>query len=163
DGGFAAGFSGRTRCWATRDGRAAGGDRSSRLALLLGARKLRQNPGDQPRRRFELPQLPLQSVQHAGLEIELAGAPGADLQVLLDNFRFLRGEPAIEEVIEQAERLLAVGSAQPGHASASLGLSPTIPSSSATCQSAFCSIFRPRCRRERTVPTGHSRIRAISS
>ena len=88
-----------------------------RAKARLGRRELRQNAGQQACGGVELPKLPLEPVQDAGLEVELAGAPGADLQVLLDDLRLLRSEPAIEKVVEQAESLLAVGTTQLGHVS----------------------------------------------
>ena len=87
-------------------------------------------------------QLPLDAVQHTRLEVELARAPGADLQVLLDDLHLLRRQPAIEEIVEATEGLLAVGSIQSAHASSRCAGCLTMPSSSAICQRAFCSIFR---------------------
>ena len=90
------------REWGWSGGRSRRSERwrGGELALV-GRWELRQDPGHQPRGRIELADLPLQPVQHARLEVELPRAPGADLEVLLDDPRLFRSEPAVEEVVSR--------------------------------------------------------------
>ena len=64
--------------------------------------------------------------------------------MLLDEAHLVRTQPPIEEIVQPAERLFAVAAVQFGHWAASCAELFTIPLSSATCQSDFCSILRPR-------------------
>src|SRR5215204_1495290 len=122
-----------------------------------------EDPRLQRRRNVDLAKLRTHAAQHARLEVEFPRTPRADLEVLVHQRRLLGGKLTIEVVIEAAKSLLARIAVERRHRSSSRCVnSLTIPDSSARHHKAFCSILRPRCRRERTVPTGTSSTSAIS-
>ena len=114
----------------------ANGARAALNVFLGRGGESGEYPGDQVLRRLQLANLPLQPVKHARFEVELTGAPGADLQVFLHDLELRLGHPAVEKVVQAPERLFAVGAVELAHAP-SRSAAGTIPSSSAIRQSAF--------------------------
>src|SRR5689334_8083655 len=130
--------------------------RSTRLALGFPQRS--QDPRLQRLRQVDLAKLLANAPQHARLEVELARTTRAGVQVLVYERHLLRRKLAVQVIVETSERFLAGIAIEVRHVSPSRCVSSvTTPDSSARYHSAFCSIFRPRCKRERTVPTGTSR------
>src|SRR5262245_6422915 len=154
------------REWSTRRKRSrAGGwhaaEAGSGLGWVLGAQRL-GDPLQQIRRRVEPAQLLLHFLHETRFELVFRGTSLALGEMILDQPDLVLGQLPVDVVLEPPEELFAVEAVACSHFFFSPVTSLTMPSSRAMFHSAFCSMRRPRCSRERTVPTGRSRTAAIS-